>query len=289
MELFQSHLQNAKLFFEYLKYSGLCYSYDEISDSISYENYQMLLKEIETFDRIPLQDNYVYASPSTVFDSSMYIIEYLFGSVVNQNFIDDLSNRILIRGKSNVYEGALVYEDNPQNKKFLFDRLDTTTSIPVFTHEVTHFLYDETPIFSNIHTLDILAILSELIAVDIIDERKIDDISKKAIYVARIKDLKDTYEILSVHYPQYKNQAIDRFALNLIKLFATHTTYKYTYSFMVAYNLFLCYKEDQTRFKDELKKLVENKEHISTLLNYYNIGFKNNKSTDNAIKLIKSL
>ena len=249
MELFQSHLQNAKLFFEYLKYRELCYSYDEISDSISYENYQMLLKEIETFDRIPPQDNYVYASPSTVFDSSMYIIEYLFGSVVDQNFIDDLSNRILIRGKSNVYEGALVYEDNPQNKKLLFDRLDTTTSIPVFTHEVTHFLYDETPIFSNIHALDILAILSELIASDIIDERKIDDITKYATYVARIKDLKSIYEIMTVHYSQYKNQCFDVFILDLIKSFATHITYKYTYSFMVAYNLFLYYKEDQKKFK----------------------------------------
>ena len=289
MELFLTHLQNAKMFFEYLKYSGLCYSYDEITDLASYENYQRLLKRIEVFDKVPPQDNFMYVSSSTVFDISMYILEYLFGNVINQNFIDDLSTRILITEKNNVYNGALVYEGDPTNKKLLFDRLDTTTSIPVFTHEVTHFLYDDTPIFSNLHTMDILAILSELIAADYIEKRKIDDITKYATYVARIKDLKDTYEIMTKHYPQYKKYCYDEFALNLIISFAQHTTYKYAYSFMVAYNLFLYYKEDQNRFITELRELVSNKNAISTLLEYYNIDLKNNKSTDNTIKLINSL
>lgn len=289
MELFSMHLQNAKSYFEYLKNSGLSFSYDEISELTSFENYERLLKSISVFDKIPQEDTFLYIPPSTVFDVSIYILKYIFGSSIDQNFIDDLSKRILIRDKSNIYSGALIYEGERTNKKLLFDRLDTTTSIPVFTHESTHFLYDDTPIFTNIHTQDILAMLVELISADYIEERKIDDITRYRTLVARIKDLKDIYEILTIHYPQYERYCLDTFALNLIKQFAKHTTYKYTYSFFAACNLFLCYKEDKGELFNQVRTLVDNKNAIETLLDYYNINLKSNKCTDKVINLINSL
>ncbi len=290
MDLFSLHLKNAVRFLEYLKTTGLAYSYDEILDKTSGENYERVQQEIDRFNKICIPDTFLYIPESATFDVSIYILNEIFGTVISQNVIDELSRKIIITNKSDAHNGSVVLDVNSNKKKLLFDRLDTTASIPVFTHEVVHYLFDDTTIFTNIHTLEILSILMEFIAADFIEERKIDNVTKKATFASRVEELKHTRMIITKYYPYYKtNYKNDKTALNIIKTYAEHTSYQYTYSFIVAYNLFLMYKEDRNRLICELRNLIENKKHINILMDYYNINLENTKCRDNVINLMRSL
>jgi hypothetical protein len=282
MEDFSIHLKNAIDFFDYLKSSNINHEYKEFKNQKSIDNYFMVLDSLSDFN-INTENKFIYIRESETFNMSLIILNQILGNIIDESFVSNLAKNIIISGGNEVFNGNVVSINN--QIKLLFDRLDTVSSVPVLCHEIMHLISTNKSTYSNYHVREVLSILMELIA-----SNKVLDIDTNIDYYiksSRVDSIKKQAE-LNMYYNTLSD-TLTSDELQMIKIYTNHSSYTYNYSFIVAYNLYLKYLEDNNTLTSKLRSLLINNNDINELIDYYDISLENDKIIDNSIKLIRSL
>ena len=278
---------NAANFFNHANELGYIYPKFEISSPVAKLNYDSFIELLKVAN--PKENkNYKHIPFDTVALTSFEMMEDIFGDTIPITEYDNIYYMLGVNHGPDPFE--CNYIELNGKKIFAFDRLDTLDSIPCVGHESTHYLQDKYTLLLNGFHCEIMSMLVELIMVYELNKTNIDKYLLSRNINKTIKALQDLLkfideskeletEILSI--PEYKPRT------DLIKLHAEYMAYTYISSFIYAYNLFLRYKDDKKELLTNLRKVFSMCTSADMLISIYGIDFKDNKTFDNVITLIK--